>query len=137
MQKTGTIIYPGTFDPMTLGHLDLLQRAANVFDYVVLGIAATTGKASSMFSCEDRIAMAKEVVASIPNVSVKRMEGMLIDFARQEKARVILRGLRAYTDFEYEFQMTLTNRKLAPDFGKDFTAFVVNSAFLPFYGRPF
>ena len=115
MKKSGVIIYPGTFDPLTLGHLDLLLRAADIFDRVILGIAATTGKVGNMFSCEDRIAMAKEVVASIPNVAVKRMEGMLIDFARQEKARIILRGLRAYSDFEYEFQMALTNRKLASE----------------------
>ena len=100
---------------MTLGHLDLVQRAAAVFERVVLGVAATTGKAGNMFSCEDRLAIATEVVAEIPNVTVKRMEGMLIDFARQEKARIILRGLRAYSDFEYEFQMALTNRKLAPE----------------------
>ena len=115
MKQAGTIIYPGTFDPMTLGHFDLVQRAANVFERVVLGVSATSGKMGNMFPCEDRVAMAQEVVADLPNVTVKRMEGMLIDFARQEKACVILRGLRAYSDFEYEFQMALTNRKLAPE----------------------
>lgn len=109
------IVYPGTFDPLTLGHLDLLVRGAELFDHVVLAVAGTTAKAGSMFSCEERIEMAREVVSDLPNVVVKRMDGLLIDFVRREGARVVLRGLRAYSDFEYEFQMALTNRKLAPE----------------------
>jgi len=115
VKKMDTIVYPGTFDPLTFGHLDLLQRAAGLFDRVILGVAAGTGKTSAMFSCEERIAIATEAVADFPNVSVKRMDGMLIDFVRQVGARVVLRGLRVYSDFEYEFQMALTNRKLAPE----------------------
>ena len=115
VNHTGIIVYPGTFDPLTLGHLDLLQRAAGLFDSVILGVAAGTGKATAMFSCEERIAIAQEVIADCPNVTVRRMDGMLIDFVRQVGAQVILRGLRVYSDFEYEFQMALTNRKLAPE----------------------
>lgn len=115
MNHPSIIVYPGTFDPLTLGHLDLVARGANLFDHVLLAVAGTTGKAGSMFSCEERIAMAKEVVADFPNVAVKRMDGLLIDFVRRQGARVVLRGLRAYSDFEYEFQMALTNRKLAPE----------------------
>ena len=115
MTQPSTIIYPGTFDPLTLGHLDLIVRAASLFENVVVGVAATTSKYGNMFPCEERIAMIRETVAELPNVTVKRMEGMLIDFARQEKAHIILRGLRAYSDFEYEFQMALTNRKLAAE----------------------
>ena len=115
MKQASTIIYPGTFDPLTLGHLDLIVRASHVFERVVIGVAATTSKYGSMFPCEERIAMIQETTTDLPNVTVKRMEGMLIDFARQERAHIILRGLRAYSDFEYEFQMALTNRKLASE----------------------
>jgi pantetheine-phosphate adenylyltransferase len=115
MNQPNTIVYPGTFDPLTLGHLDLLVRGAELFDHVVLAVAGTTAKAGSMFSFEERMEMAREVVADLPNVVVKRMDGLLIDFVRREGARVVLRGLRAYSDFEYEFQMALTNRKLAPE----------------------
>jgi pantetheine-phosphate adenylyltransferase len=115
MRHSNTIVYPGTFDPLTLGHLDLMARVSDLFNHVVLAVAGKSGKAGSMFSCEERIAMAKEVAADLPNVSVMRMDGLLIDFVRSVGARVVLRGLRAYSDFEYEFQMALTNRKLAPE----------------------
>lgn len=110
-----TIIYPGTFDPLTLGHVDLIQRICGLFDHVIIAVAATSKKNGAMFSCEERVAMAREVVAGYDNVDVEPMEGMLVDFVRKHKARVVLRGLRAYSDFEYEFQMALTNRKLAPE----------------------
>ncbi len=115
MSHSDTIIYPGTFDPLTLGHLDLLIRVAQLFDRVVLGVAGNSNKSGCMFSCEDRMAMAAEVASDLPNVEVKRMDGLLIDFVRRQGSRVVLRGLRAYSDFEYEFQMALTNRKLAPE----------------------
>ena len=115
MKTESTIVYPGTFDPLTLGHLDLLLRASELFEHVILAIAGASQKAGRMFSCEDRLAMAREVVAGLPNIEVKPMNGLLIDFMRAEGARVVLRGLRAYSDFEYEFQMALTNRKLAPE----------------------
>ena len=113
--SSSTIVYPGTFDPLTLGHLDLLERASGVFDRVVLAVAGTSAKLGAMFPCEERIEMAREVVRDLPNVVVERMDGMLVDFCHERGARVVLRGLRAYSDFEYEFQMALTNRKLAPE----------------------
>lgn len=115
MHKPNLIVYPGTFDPLTLGHLDLLERACGLFDRVVLAISANTTKAGWMFPAHERLAMAREVVAEMPNVTVEIMDGLLVDFMRHRGARVVLRGLRAYSDFEYEFQMALTNRKLAPE----------------------
>ncbi|MBQ9726929.1 MAG: pantetheine-phosphate adenylyltransferase [Kiritimatiellae bacterium] len=109
------IVYPGTFDPITLGHLDLVERAAGLFDRVVLAVAAQSGKPGALFSAAERVAMAREVVAGLANVEVRRMDGMLVDFCRALGARVLLRGIRVYSDFEYEFQMALTNRKLAPE----------------------
>lgn len=109
------IVYPGTFDPLTLGHLDLLERASGLFGRVVLAVAWTSAKIGAMFPCEERLEMAREVVRAMPNVQVMRMDGMLVDFCHELGARVVLRGLRAYSDFEYEFQMAHANRKLAPD----------------------
>ena len=108
-------LYPGTFDPLTLGHLDLVQRSASIFDEVLLAVASTSRKSGCMFSVEERLAMATEVVADIPNIRVERLDGLLIDHARLRGIRMVIRGLRAYSDFEYEFQMALTNRKLAPE----------------------
>lgn len=113
--KSGTIVYPGTFDPMTLGHLDLIERISCLFDHVIIAVAGISNKPGMMFDCDERVEMAREVTEPLKNVTVKRMGGLLIDFVRQENARVVLRGLRAYSDFEYEFQMALTNRKLAPE----------------------
>ena len=115
MASPSIIVYPGTFDPLTLGHLDLLERISGLFDNVVLAIAGSSWKPGALFSCDERIAMAREVVRDLPNVTVEPMYGMLVDFCHERGIRVVLRGLRAYSDFEYEFQMALTNRKLAPD----------------------
>ena len=113
--KPSSIVYPGTFDPLTMGHFDLLERACGLFDNVILAVSANSYKAGSMFTCEERVAMAREVAAELKNVTVEVMDGLLVDFMREHRARVVLRGLRAYSDFEYEFQMALTNRKLAPE----------------------
>ena len=115
MSASSLIVYPGTFDPLTLGHLDLVQRASGIFDRVILAVAAGSWKPGALFSCAERMEMARESVKDLPNVSVERLDGMLVDFCREHGARVVLRGLRAYSDFENEFQMALTNRKLAPD----------------------
>lgn len=115
MSAPSLIVYPGTFDPLTLGHLDLVQRASGIFDRVILAVAAGSWKPGALFSCAERMEMARESVKDLPNVSVERLAGMLVDFCREHGARVVLRGLRAYSDFENEFQMALTNRKLAPD----------------------
>ena len=107
-------IYAGTFDPLTLGHLDLIERSAEMFDRVILAVAVHPPK-NALFSVEERVAMMQEVVDGMPNVSVEFFEGLLIDYARARNCRLLIRGLRAYSDFEYEFQMALTNRKLAPE----------------------
>ena len=109
-------IYPGTFDPLTLGHVDLIERSASIFDAVVVAIAVDTPK-QTLFSVEERVGMGKEVVAelSLSNVEVCSFKGLLIDYARQRGVGLLVRGLRAYSDFEYEFQLALTNRKMAPD----------------------
>jgi len=107
-------IYPGTFDPLTRGHEDLARRASRLFDVVVLGIAASRAK-STYFSQEERIAMAEEALGDVKNLKVVGFKGLLIDFVREQKARVVLRGLRAVSDFEYEFQLAGMNRDLYPD----------------------
>ena len=111
---TKLAIYAGTFDPLTLGHVDLIERSAEIFQKVILAIAASTAK-DVLFSMDERLAMASEVCGKYENVEVASFEGLLIDYARARGARVLIRGLRAYSDFEYEFEMALTNRKLAPE----------------------
>jgi pantetheine-phosphate adenylyltransferase len=109
-----TVVYPGTFDPLTRGHEDLVRRAARVFDRVVVGIADSEAK-RPLFSASERIAMAREVLAPFPNVEVLGFSSLLMDFARAQGAKIILRGLRAVSDFEYEFQMAGMNRRMHPD----------------------
>lgn len=107
-------IYPGTFDPMTRGHEDLVRRAAKLFDKVVVAVAADSGKAP-FFSLNDRIEMAQAVLRDCQNIEVAGFSGLLTEFLYQQKARIILRGLRAVSDFEYEFQLAGMNRCLYPD----------------------
>ncbi len=107
-------IYAGTFDPMTRGHEDLLRRSVSLFDHVIVAIAASRAK-QPFFSLEDRVEMAKEVLASYPNAEVCSFDGLLLDFLHEKGAKVILRGLRAASDFEYEFQMAGMNRNLYPE----------------------
>jgi pantetheine-phosphate adenylyltransferase len=107
-------VYPGTFDPITRGHEDLVLRAARLFDHVVLAIADSPSK-RPFFSLDERVQMAKDSLAGHPNVEVMGFAGLLMDFLRDQGARIILRGLRAVSDFEYEFQMAGMNRKLYPD----------------------
>jgi len=109
-----TAVYPGTFDPLTRGHEDLVRRAAGLFDHVVVGVAVSAGK-NPLFTIEERLQIAEEVLGHYPNVSVKSFGGLLKDFVRKEDARIIVRGLRAVSDFEYEFQMAGMNRHLLPD----------------------
>ena len=109
-----TAIYPGSFDPVTLGHWDLIQRAAKLVDHLVVAVLHNPGKTPA-FSVEDRVAMLKELVAPLPQVEVTAFHGLLVDYAKSRNAQVIVRGVRAFSDFEYEFQMALMNRKLAPD----------------------
>lgn len=107
-------VYPGTFDPITRGHEDLVRRAATLFNEVVVGVADSREK-HPFFTLEERLRLAREVLEPLHNVRVEGFSGLLMDFVRGEKARVILRGLRAVSDFEFEFQMAGMNRNLYPD----------------------
>jgi len=107
-------MYPGTFDPITLGHEDLVRRACRLFDHVCVAIAANPGK-EPMFSLQERVGLAETVLAEIPNVSVLGYDGLTVDFARANGLQVIVRGLRAISDFEYEFQLANMNRHLTDD----------------------
>lgn len=104
-------VYPGTFDPITNGHIDIVERALGVFDKVILAVAINSNK-TTLFSQEERLSLAKQVLEKYNNVEVKFCKGLTVDFAMQEQATSILRGLRAVSDFEYEMQMALMNRKL-------------------------
>ena len=109
-----TVVYPGTFDPFTRGHEDIVRRAARLFDRVVVGIADSKSK-RPFFATGERVAMASEVLAPFPNVEVVSFSSLLMDFVFAHNARVVLRGLRAVSDFEYEFQMAGMNRNLHPE----------------------
>ncbi len=107
-----TALYPGTFDPVTLGHLDVIERAAEIFDRVIV-LVANNAQKQPLFTGEERVAMVRQSVRGLKNVRVDMFDGLLVRYARKAKATSIVRGLRAVSDFEYEFQMALTNRKLA------------------------
>jgi len=107
-------IYAGTFDPMTLGHLDVLERAARIFPELIVAVAAVTGK-NTQFSQAERVELVRESVTDMSGVTVEPFDGLLVDYAHSLGIDIIVRGLRAFSDFEYEFQMALTNRRLAPD----------------------
>jgi pantetheine-phosphate adenylyltransferase len=109
-----TAIYPGSFDPVTLGHWDLVQRAAKLVDRLVVAVLHNPSK-SPAFTVEERVAMLKELTTTLPHVEITSFHGLLVDFAKAQNAQVIVRGVRAFSDFEYEFQMALMNRKLAPE----------------------
>ena len=112
--NNGIAVYPGTFDPFTRGHEDLVRRAARLFAHVVVGIAESHSK-RPIFPLAERVEMARELVKDLPNVKIVGFDGLLMDFLRERNARVILCGLRAVSDFEYEFQMAGMNRSLHPD----------------------
>jgi len=107
-------IYPGTFDPITNGHLDLIERAAKMFQHVVVGVANSSSK-KPLFNLEERVALASQVTAHLDNVSVVGFSGLLVDFAKDNQATILIRGLRAVSDFEYEFQLANMNRRLYPE----------------------
>lgn len=107
-------VYPGSFDPITNGHLDLIQRALKIFDHIVVAVATNAFK-KSLFSIGERMNMARVSLADYPNVTIDTFDGLLVKYAREQKARAILRGLRAVTDFEYEFQLAMMNRRLEPE----------------------
>lgn len=111
---TRTVVYPGTFDPITLGHMDLIERGLRQFDKVIVAVAASPKK-KPLFSLEQRVALVREVTKGMGNVEVDGFRNLLVDFARTKGAFTILRGLRVVSDFEYEFQLANMNRVLAPD----------------------
>ncbi len=114
MNPKRNAFYPGTFDPITNGHEDLVKRAAGIFDRVVIGIAANPGKAP-LFSLDDRADLARRVLSDLPNVTVFGYSGLTVDFAREQRCGIVIRGLRAVSDFEFEFQLANMSRHLAPD----------------------
>lgn len=109
-----TVVYPGTFDPITSGHTDLVQRAARLFDKIIVAVACSPKK-GTFFTHQERVELAESAVAWMDNVEVRAFDNLLVDFIRETKAQIILRGLRAVSDFEYEFQLADMNRRLAPE----------------------
>lgn len=109
--RDGIAVYPGTFDPFTRGHEDLVRRASRLFDKIIVGVATSGGK-GPIFAMDERVDIAREVLAPYPNVEVQGFSCLLMEFLRQNNARVILRGLRAVSDFEYEFQMVAMNQRM-------------------------
>ena len=108
------VVYPGTFDPVTFGHIDLIKRASKIFDQVIIGVAHTSGK-NTLFPLRERVEMLKKVTSNIKGLKIEPFDGLIVDYVRSKKARVVLRGLRMISDFEYEFQMALSNRQLDAD----------------------
>ena len=121
-------IYPGSFDPVTLGHLDIIRRSASIADELIVGILNNKAK-TPLFSVGERVRMLEEVTKDFPNVKIIPFEGLLVEFAKQMDAKVIVRGLRAITDFEYELQMSQTNQKIEPEIE---TLFLTTSLEFPF-----
>lgn len=107
-------VYAGTFDPLTYGHLDLIERSAEIFEKLIIAVADDSPK-DTMFDADERVAMVSEVVKEYDNIEVEKFNGLLIHYARDKGVQLLIRGLRAYSDFEYEFQMALTNRKMASE----------------------
>lgn len=122
-------IYPGSFDPVTNGHLDIIERGAQICDELIVAVLQNKVK-SSLFSVEERVRMLNEVTNHLPNVKIFAFDGLLVDFARQMDAKMIIRGLRAITDFEYELQMAQTNHKLAPEVETVFLTTSLDYSFL-------
>lgn len=116
-------VYPGSFDPVTFGHLDIIERSSLLVDELIVGVLNNNAK-SPLFSVEERVRMLKEVTENMPKVKIVPFEGLLVDFARKMDARMVIRGLRAITDFEYELQMAQTNHKMEPELE---TAFLTTS----------
>jgi pantetheine-phosphate adenylyltransferase len=107
-------VYPGTFDPITYGHIDLIKRAQEIFPELIVAVAHNPHK-KPLFSLEERVAMLKKATAGLKGIEISSFDGLVVDFARKRKSKVLIRGLRMISDFEYEFQMALTNRKLSAD----------------------
>ena len=119
-----TAVYPGSFDPITCGHLDIIRRASRQFDRVIIAVLNNTAK-KPMFTAQQRVRLIEKSIADLPNCSSEYFDGLLVDFVRQRNARTVIKGLRAISDFEYEFQMALLNKKMEPDVE---TLFMVTNA---------
>ncbi|MBX6771758.1 MAG: pantetheine-phosphate adenylyltransferase [Chloroflexi bacterium] len=126
---TMTAVYPGTFDPITMGHVDIARRAAQIFEHVIVAVYDTPAK-TLVFDTAERVAMAEKALAGVGNIEVRAFGGLLVEFARQAGARVIVRGLRAVSDYEIETQMALMNRTLAPDVEEVFLVASLQYSFL-------
>ena len=124
-----TAIYPGSFDPVTYGHLDIIERSAALFDHLVIGVLVN-GTKTPMFSMEERVEMLRKETAHLPNVEVKSFSGLTVEFARENGAGFMVRGLRAVTDFEYELQLSHTNREIAPDLDTVFLTTGINFGYI-------
>ena len=122
-------IYPGSFDPVTYGHVDIITRACRLVDHLVIGVLENKAK-TPLFSVDNRVNMLKDVTKDLDNVSIRSFQGLTVDFAKEQGADVIIRGLRAITDFEYELQMAQTNHKLAPGIETVFLATELDYAYL-------
>ncbi|WP_461811298.1 pantetheine-phosphate adenylyltransferase [Faecalimonas sp.] len=122
-------IYPGSFDPVTLGHMDIIKRSSKIVDELIVGVLKNNAK-TPLFSVEERVRMLREATKELKNVKVVEFEGLLVDFAKAMDAKVVIRGLRAITDFEYELQMTQTNHKLEPDVETLFLTTSIEYSFL-------
>ncbi len=122
-------IYPGSFDPITFGHLDIIERSAKLFDEVVVSVLANSSK-TALFSVAERVSMIQELVGKYPNVAVDSFDGLLVDYAKSIDAQVIIRGLRAVTDFEYELQIAQTNRVELPELDTVFLTTSLNYSYL-------
>ncbi|KZL94444.1 pantetheine-phosphate adenylyltransferase [Clostridium magnum] len=122
-------VYPGSFDPVTNGHLDIIERSAKVFDELIVAVLVNPDK-KGLFNIEERVELIQRVINHIPNVKVQYFSGLLIDFMKQQDAKVIIKGLRAVSDFEYEFQMSLMNKKLDPDIETTFMMATSKNSFL-------
>lgn len=123
-------VYPGSFDPVTLGHLDIIKRASRVVDELIIGVLVNNAKKTPMFTLEERVDLLREVTREFPNVTVKMFDGMTVDFARENDAHLIIRGLRAVTDFEIEMQIAQTNHSVDPGIDTMFFTTSLEYAFL-------
>lgn len=122
-------IYPGSFDPITYGHLDIIERSAKIFDEVVIGVLNNSAK-QSLFSVEERVALIRELTKKYPNVTVESFDGLLVDYAKSIDANIIIRGLRAVTDFDYEIQIAQTNKVEYPEIETIFMTTALNYSYL-------
>ena len=127
----GTVVCPGSYDPVTMGHLDIIARVAGVFDQVIVAVVnQPVRKQKTLFSADERVKMVEAQIANLPNVQVKPFDTLIVDFAREHGAKAIVKGLRAISDFEYEFEMNQLNRKLAPEIESMYIFASANYSFL-------